>query len=57
MSHHDHDEEPIGTSGITEDHNRVPPWLALCITGLLIFFVVYVVMYFTGEQPSSAQFK
>ena len=56
MSEHD-DDEPIGTSGIEEMHNRVPPWLALCVTGLLIFFVAYIVMYFTGEQPSSAQFK
>ncbi|MDJ0974912.1 MAG: cbb3-type cytochrome c oxidase N-terminal domain-containing protein [Planctomycetota bacterium] len=53
----EHDEEPIGTSGIEEAENRVPPWLTLAVTGLLIFFVVYIVMYFTGEQPSSAQFK
>ena len=57
MSEHAHDEEPIGTSGIEELHNRIPPWLTLVVTGLLIFFVVYIVMYFTGEQPSSAQFK
>lgn len=57
MSDHGHDEEPIGTSGIEEGHARIPPWLALTVTFLLVFFVCYIVMYFTGEQPSSAQFK
>ena len=57
MSEHAHDEEPIGSSGIEEMHNRVPPWLALVVASCLIFFVAYIVMYFTGEQPTSAQFK
>ena len=50
----EHDEEPIGTSGIEEGHAPIPLWLTLVVTGLLIFFVAYVVQYLTGVQPSTA---
>ena len=55
MSDHDHDDEPIGTSGIEEGHAPIPLWLTLAVTALLIFFVVYIVQYLTGVQPGTAQ--
>ena len=58
MSDH-HDDEPIGTSGIEEGHAPIPLWLKLVVTGLLIFFVAYIITYFTGQQPAvnQPQFK
>jgi len=41
----EHDDEPIGTSGIVEDHNRVPPWLVAVVTGLVIFAFIYIARY------------
>ena len=41
----DHDNEPIGTSGIVEDHNRVPPWLVAVVAGLIVFAFAYISLY------------
>jgi hypothetical protein len=52
-----HEVHHFESAGITEGNAKVPRWFIGVMLALFTFFVVYVVTYLTGVQPSSAQLK
>ncbi len=55
----DHGEDAVhhySTADINEGNKRVPRWLMVVLTALLVFWVVYIVVNWHA-QPSTAHFK
>lgn len=57
MSGHEDDFYLYEESGIEEGNKRVPRWYLFVMAALALFFIYYVVTYFTGVQPNSAQIR
>lgn len=57
MSGHEDDVHVYEGTGIEEGNARVPAWYLCVMLGLGIFFVVYLVKYFHGAQPSAAELR
>ena len=42
-------------SGLEEGNKPVPRWFIVALIAIGVFFVVYILKYFTGVQPNSAR--
>lgn len=56
-THHEDDVHTYDGGAIEEGNKAVPRWLLFVSAGLFVFFVYYIVTYFSGVQPSAAGFK
>jgi hypothetical protein len=54
---HDEEVHVFEGVGIEEGNAPVPKWYIGVVMVLAVFFVVYMVRYLTGVQPSAAEMK
>jgi hypothetical protein len=57
MSAHDQDVHVYEGTGIEEGNAPVPKWYIAVFCILVAFFIVYMVRYLHGAQPSTAQIR
>jgi hypothetical protein len=58
VEEHRHAEEHVHVfeeAGIEEGNKPIPKWYAAIALGLIVFFIVYIALYFTGVQPNTAR--